>query len=134
MTQTASTRRQPSPAGPGPAHLVLGRFGETYAARHLVSSGMVLLERNWRGSRWEVDLILRDGGTLVLCEVKTRTGASHGHAIEAVDATKLARLQTAAEEWLQARGIKPVEVRFDAIAIVVDHGVVTELEHVRGIG
>jgi putative endonuclease len=122
------------PTSPTAAHLVLGRFGETYAARRLVADGLVLLERNWRGSRGEVDLILREGSTLVLCEVKTRTGQAHGHAMEAVDAAKLTRLQALAEEWMEARGVRPVEVRFDVVAVVVDRGAVTEFEHIQGVG
>jgi putative endonuclease len=44
----------------------LGAFGETYAARHLVEQGMVLLDRNWRCEAGEIDLVLRDGRVLVV--------------------------------------------------------------------
>lgn len=131
MTQTANHSAPTSP--PAAAHLVLGRFGETYAARHLVSAGMVLLERNWRGSCGEIDLILRERRTLVLCEVKTRTSQARGHAMEAVDSEKLSRLQALAEEWMDRRGVRPAEVRFDVVAVLVERGAVTDIEHVRGL-
>ncbi len=50
----------------------LGRYGESVAARRLVADGMVLLDRNWRCELGEIDLVLRDGPVLVVCEVKTR--------------------------------------------------------------
>ena len=142
MTQTADNhagnapRSTPSPVpAPVPSpHLALGRFGETYAAGRLVAGGMVLLERNWTGARGEVDLLLREGRTLVLCEVKTRTGQGHGHPIEAVDEAKAARLHALAEEWIEARGVTPSEVRFDVAAVLVEAGAVSSFEHVRGIG
>lgn len=51
----------------------LGAYGEALAARHLVEQGMVLLDRNWRCDAGEIDLVLRDGEVLVVCEVNTRS-------------------------------------------------------------
>ena len=58
----------------------LGRYGERVAADHLRSLGMVVLARNWRCRFGEIDLVARDGSTLVICEVKTRTGILARHA------------------------------------------------------
>ena len=63
----------------------LGAYGETLAARHLVGQGMVLLDRNWRCEAGEIDLVLRDGDVLVVCEVKTRSSLRYGTPHEAVD-------------------------------------------------
>ena len=63
----------------------LGAYGESLAARHLVEQGMVLLDRNWRCEAGEIDLVLRDGRVLVVCEVKTRSSVARGHPHEAVD-------------------------------------------------
>ena len=52
--------------------LATGGYGEASAARYLVELGMVVLDRNWRCELGEVDLVLRDGPVLVICEVKTR--------------------------------------------------------------
>ena len=58
--------------------LALGAYGEGLAARHLVGQGMVLLDRNWRCEAGEIDLVLRDGPVLVVCEVKTRSSTAYG--------------------------------------------------------
>jgi len=68
----------------------MGRYGEDRALRHLVSSGMVVLDRNWRCEFGEVDLVLRDGDVLVVCEVKTRATA----AFEAAPFKKALRAAT----------------------------------------
>jgi hypothetical protein len=56
----------------------VGRFGEWLAAEHLVDSGMELVDRNWRCPLGEIDIIARDGETVVFCEVKTRRGPPTG--------------------------------------------------------
>ena len=71
----------------------LGTYGEHLAAQHLVRAGMVVLDRNWRGVGGELDLVLRDGRTLVICEVKTRSSTAFGSPLEGVTATKAARLR-----------------------------------------
>ena len=53
---------------------------------------MVVLDRNWRCDAGEIDLVLRDGRVLVVCEVKTRSSVDYGHPHEAVTAAKVARL------------------------------------------
>ena len=70
----------------------LGAYGEAVAARHLAEQGMALLDRNWRCDEGELDLVLRDGDALVVCEVKTRTSLEHGSPHEAVTPEKLSRL------------------------------------------
>ena len=78
------------------ARRALGAYGESLAARHLVEvQGMVLLDRNWRCDAGEIDLVLRDGPVLVVCEVKTRSSVACGTPHEAVDDAKLGRLQAA---------------------------------------
>jgi magnesium chelatase family protein len=66
----------------------LGRYGESVAARRLVADGMVLLDRNWRCELGEIDLVLRDGPVLVVCEVKTRSSDDFGSPLEAVRPAK----------------------------------------------
>ncbi len=112
----------------------LGRYGETLAARELTRGGMVLLERNWRSSTGEIDLLLRDGDVLVVCEVKTRTTDAYGLPHEAVDEAKVARLRQVAEEWLGLHAADPREVRVDLVAITRPPRGPSVLEHVRGIG
>jgi putative endonuclease len=112
----------------------LGAYGETLAARHLVQQGMVLLDRNWRCDVGEIDLVLRDGRVLVVCEVKTRRGHGFGSPHEAVTATKAARLQLLAARWMEARGVRPPEVRIDLVAVLQPRAGAARVDHVKGVG
>lgn len=112
----------------------LGAYGETLAARHLVEQGMVLLERNWRCEAGEIDLVLRDGDVLVVCEVKTRSSLRYGTPHEAVTDVKVARLRRLAARWLEVRGVAARDIRIDLVAIVRPRRGASVLDHVRGIG
>ena len=126
-----------SPFAPDPAaerRRLLGERGETIAARHLTRRGMVLLDRNWRCEFGEIDLVLRDGQVLVICEVKTRTSVAYGFPIEAVNQTKADRLKRLAFRWLREHDCHPDDVRVDVVGVLVPPGRPVEVEHVEGIG
>lgn len=112
----------------------VGAYGERLAARHLTMRGMTLLERNWRCSAGEVDLVLREGDVLVFCEVKTRRGVDFGHPLEAVGAIKVERLHRLAALWIEAAGVQVAEIRLDAVGILLPRHGAPVLSHVRGIG
>ncbi len=112
----------------------LGAFGEAYAARHLVERGMVLLDRNWRCDAGEIDLVLRDGRVLVVCEVKTRSSTAFGSPLEGVTVRKAARLRRLAARWLAEHQLRPDEVRIDLVGVLAPSGGDPQVEHVRGIG
>jgi putative endonuclease len=78
----------------------LGVAGEEAVARHYRDAGYVVLDRNWRCRDGELDLVLTLGGTLVFCEVKTRSSTAFGAPFEAVTITKQRRLRTLALRWL----------------------------------
>jgi putative endonuclease len=124
MTQQQSTDRRRE----------LGRFGEAYAARHLVEQGMVLLDRNWRCDAGEIDLVLRDGRVLVVCEVKTRSSVAFGSPLEGVTAPKAARLRRLAARWLAEHRLRPDEVRIDLVGVLVLPGRSPRVDHVTGVG
>ena len=69
-------------------HNVLGIQGEQLACQFLEKKGYVILERNWRHAKHELDIIAQDGKELVILEVKTRSSAKHGEPEEA-DSTSL---------------------------------------------
>lgn len=115
------------------ATAALGRFGEDLAVRLLVEAGMSVVDRNWRCREGELDIVARDGATLVFCEVKTRSGTAFGPAVAAVDARKLARLRRLAGEWLVAHDERCGQVRLDVIGILVGRGAPV-VEHLRGVG
>ena len=114
--------------------LATGRYGERSAAQWLCRQGMVLLDRNWRCELGELDLVLRDGDVLVVCEVKTRSSAAFGSPFEAVTSTKLARLRRLAARWVADRGVHVAEVRIDLVGVRLDLTGDDRFEHARGIG
>ena len=115
--------------------LATGGYGEARAARHLVELGMVVLDRNWRCELGELDLVLRDGDVLVVCEVKTRATAAYGSPLEAVTPAKVARLRRLAARWLEVHGVRAGQVRIDLVGILLSSPAgVAGLEHVRGVG
>jgi len=112
----------------------LGRFGEAYAARHLLAQGMVLLDRNWRCDAGEIDLVLRDGLVLVVCEVKTRSSNAYGSPLEGVDERKATRLRRLAARWLAEHPLRPADVRLDLVGVLAQPGLPPVIEHLRGVG
>lgn len=112
----------------------LGAYGETLAARYLVGIGMELLDRNWRCDLGEIDLVLRDGDVIVVCEVKTRSSNRYGTPHEAVDDVKVARLRRLAVRWLRARGVVAPDVRIDLVGVLRPRRGASFIDHVRGIG
>ncbi|HZJ06103.1 MAG TPA: YraN family protein [Nocardioidaceae bacterium] len=111
----------------------LGAYGEALAARHLTVAGMVLLDRNWRCDLGEIDLVLRDGRILVVCEVKTRSSLAFGSPVECVSEQKAARLRRLAARWLAAHAIHPDEIRIDLVGVLVPAAGPAQVEHVRGV-
>ncbi len=122
MTTTAASRQ------------ALGAYGERVAEEHLTAGGMTLLDRNWRCSEGEIDLVLRDDAVLVVCEVKTRTSIVNGTPHEAITDVKLARLQRLGTLWAQAHGVSPQQMRVDLVAVMRPRRGAADVDHVRGIG
>lgn len=122
MTTTAASRQ------------ALGAYGEEVARRHLEGLGLVVLDRNWRCDEGEIDLVLRDGPVLVVCEVKTRRTALGGTPHEAITDAKLERLQRLGWRWARARGLSPQEMRVDLVAVIQPRKGAAVVDHVAGIG
>jgi len=110
---------------------VRGRFGEELAADHLQALGLILLDRNWRCDVGEVDIVARDGDTLVICEVKTRSSRRFGSPLEAITPEKAARLRRLAACWVREHDVHPLAIRIDLVGIVLGGGE-PQIEHVRG--
>jgi putative endonuclease len=111
----------------------LGVYGEQVAATHLVESGLTILDRNWRCELGEIDIVARDGDTLVVCEVKTRASTSFGNPLEAVTEIKAARLRRLAARWIADHRVHPPDVRIDLVGVLRPRRGATEVEHVRGV-
>lgn len=113
----------------------LGDYGERLAARTLQGLGLQVVERNFTTSAGELDLLLREGDTLVVCEVKTRSSDIGGSPLEAVDEEKVARLRRMAAVWLEAHpDVHPEGVRIDLVGIRLPKRGAAVVEHLRGVG
>jgi putative endonuclease len=96
----------------------LGRTGEDRAAAWYRAHGYAVLQRNWRCSTGEIDLICARGKTIVVCEVKARSHTSHGHPFEAVTPAKQRRLRSLALTFLRSQTSHWAEVRFDVVSVL----------------
>jgi len=109
----------------------IGRLGEQLAVEYLTDKGYVVLERNW-GNKWgEIDLICRDGVTLVFVEVKTKRGLAFGRPEEMVDSRKLQQIKRISS--LYSAGINSPK-RIDVVTIVLSHHLKPqEVKHYLGV-
>ncbi len=111
----------------------LGDFGERLACRHLVQSGLIVLDRNWRCSAGEIDIVAADGDVVVVCEVKTRSSTRFGTPVEAITRQKANRLYRLGHLWLRDHDVPPSRLRVDVVAIV-RHGLgPAEVAHIVGV-
>lgn len=97
-----------------------GKEMENAAAEYLTGHGVRILERNFRSREAEIDLIGKEGETLVFVEVKARrAGKKSGEAVEAVGTAKQKRICRCADFYMHENGIDPfgTMVRFDVVAI-----------------
>lgn len=94
-----------------------GKRGEDIACAYLRSRGLRLLERNFRFGRYEIDLVMREGDTLVFVEVKARSRAGAIAGREAVGRTKQKHILYAAQGYLQLHDAFESPVRFDVAEV-----------------
>lgn len=111
---------------------VLGLYGEKLASNYLQSLGYEILEKNWRCPIGEIDLIVRDNSRYVFVEVKTRNGSGFGHPLESITEAKLSRLRRLVSEWCRVRQLSGIDVRIDAVSVLVERGRV-QLEHLKQV-
>lgn len=95
----------------------LGDAGEQAACNLLRQKGYAVLARNWRFGRLELDIVCRDGSTIVFAEVKTRTRGSLALPGEAVDLRKRKSLFKAARAWLARHDAWDAPCRFDVVCV-----------------
>ncbi len=95
-----------------------GRAAEDMALRYLQQHGLHLVTRNFRCTRGEIDLIMRHGDVLVFVEVRARRSDNFGSGADSVNARKQAKLNAAAQVYLQQHASPPKgPCRFDVVAI-----------------
>ena len=100
-------------------HNELGKWGEDEATLYLENEGYVVIDRDWRDGKRDLDILAvsPDGKTLVVVEVKTRSGEEYQQPEEAVDARKMRNLALAANTYVKEKQVDR-EVRFDIVTVV----------------
>jgi len=95
-----------------------GVEGEALAAAFLIKQGYRILEQNYRSASGEIDIIAREGETLVFVEVKTRSSLRFGPPQGAVDVRKQAKITQVALSYLSEKNSALSDCRFDVVAIL----------------
>ena len=117
-----------------PTRASVGADGEDFAVTFLTRQGMQLLDRNWRCSEGEIDLVMRDGDVVVVCEVKTWRSRAFGDPVHAITRAKLARLRRLAGRWLAEHRVDARGVRLDFVGLVRDADGLYEVDFRPGVG
>jgi putative endonuclease len=101
--------------------VVLGKSGEDLACRELERRGYTVLARRYRIRGAELDIVARDGPTLVFIEVKARDGHEFGDAAEAVTWLKRRRIVSAARHYMMKHRLHDCPCRFDVVSVHVEN-------------
>jgi putative endonuclease len=113
-------RNRFSRSSKSPEHIRRGARGEALACRFLRGYGYKILYRNFKDRRGgEIDIVCRDGDTLVFVEVKTRSGEEFGRPIEAVDRQKQMRVSKGGLAWLRLLDNPDIVFRFDVVEVLL---------------
>ena len=109
----------------------LGELGESIATTFLKGQGFSIVERNFTCVCGELDIVARDGRSIVFVEVKCRKNRIYGPPQLAVTPFKQRQISKAALVWLSKRKLYDADARFDVIAIVLHEHDLPEIEHIR---
>jgi len=108
-----------------------GRAGEELAVGLLERKGYVILDRNYRFMRGELDIVALDDPFIVFVEVKTRRSETFGRPEQHLKPAQKKKLYETAGFWLHERRMEGMPVRFDIVAILEKPGVEAELTHFK---
>jgi putative endonuclease len=104
------------------ARVILGKTGEDLACAELEKRGYAIIARRYRRRGGEIDIVARDGPTIVFAEVKAREGRAFGEAAEAVTAFKRRRITQLALDYMTRHHLSNCPCRFDVVSIHFDEG------------
>ena len=113
------------------ARQALGKTGEDVAVAELERRGYAILARRYRTNRGEIDIVARDGKTIVFIEVKSRRTLTYGVPQLAVTPFKQRQISKAALTWLSKKRLHDSPARFDVIAILLNNDYSHQVEHIR---
>ncbi len=105
------------------ARQILGKSGEDLAVQELERRGYAILARRYRRRWGELDIVARDGPTVVFIEVKTRESGEYGGGADAITWTKRRRMADVAIDYLARHGLTDRPCRFDVVSIALAGGV-----------
>jgi putative endonuclease len=108
----------------------LGSEGEDLAVKFLKKKGYKIIAKNQKNYVGEIDIIAKDGETVVFIEVKTRSNDSFGYPFEAVHRRKIQKLKNLALLYLKKQG-EELPVRFDVISIFCMDNGEREIKHIK---
>jgi len=114
-------------AGPNTAASAQGRLGEEAAAKFVQERGWIIVTRNWRHGRDELDLVAWDGDILVFTEVKTRAAHAPVSGYNSVTWRKKRALARAVRAYLRGLEQSPTHFRFDIVEVKVSDGAVLKV-------
>lgn len=106
----------------------IGRKGESLAVEYLINKGFIVLERNYRYGRLEIDIIAKTKNVIVFIEVKTRQSKRFGYPEEAVDNRKSDHILTCADHYIYQNQWTG-DIRFDIISIFLKPEIL--IEHIE---
>ena len=104
------------------SRVIFGKTGEDLAVQELERRGYAIVARRYRQRGGELDIIARDGPTLVFVEVKARQDHAFGDAAESVGFFKRRRISRLAQEYVSSHRLTECPCRFDVVSIHVDEG------------
>jgi putative endonuclease len=104
------------------ARIALGKTGEDLACQELERRGYAIVARRYRRRGGELDIIARDGKTMVFVEVKAREGRAFGEASEAVTRRKQRKITQLAIDYLMRHRLTDTPCRFDVVSIHFEAG------------
>jgi putative endonuclease len=113
--------------------LAAGRRGEDLAHRFLQRRGYTIVARNYRARSGmaELDIVAREGETVAVVEVKTRSGGEHGPPERAIGSDKRRKLFRGAREYIRRSGAEWSQVRFDVVTVILTRP--PAIEHYRDV-
>ena len=100
-----------------------GNRGERLAMQHLEKEGLEIVTMNYRFGHGEIDIVAKEGETIVFCEVKMRQNDEFGNPEFAITTRKQQQIRKVALGYLYEHELKEQDCRFDVVAIRLDKGV-----------
>lgn len=102
--------------------VAFGKIGEDLACEELARRGYEILARRYRRRGGEIDIVARDGRTLVFVEVKSRDGRAFGAAAEAVTLRKQRTIAALALDYMARHHVHECPCRFDVVSVLLENG------------